>query len=89
MLRGKPSDRSGKKKGSGNGLTELEETILFMTRPYLIFVLVCWALSLFCMLHLRNDMHSASLGLSVFTFALDSVFLFILYRKAKHVRNKK
>ncbi len=79
----------GKKKSSDKGLTDLDETVLFMTRPYLIFVLACWVLSLFCILHLRNDTHSASFGLSVFTFSLDSVFLFILYRKAKHVRQGK
>ena len=71
-----------------SGLTDLDEILLFMTRPYMVFVLLCWFLSLYCIISLRNDTRAMAFALSVITFIIDSIFLVILYYKAKYVRYK-
>ncbi|MDF2542433.1 MAG: hypothetical protein K0S47_2151 [Herbinix sp.] len=75
-------------KAENEGLSDVDESVLFFTRPYAIITLVCGVLSLFCMIYLRNDTQSASFVLSALTFILDFIFLIFLYLKAKRVRKK-
>jgi len=79
---------TNKNKQEYNGLTDWDETLLFMTRPYMVFVLLCWLLSLYCIVSLRNDTQSVAFALSAITFAIDSIFLVILYLKGKRVRSR-
>jgi hypothetical protein len=70
------------------GLTDLDESVLFLTRPYAVITLICWILSLFCIINTRNDIKSFPFAICVITFLIDSFFLIILYFKAKNVRRK-
>ncbi|MBE5966632.1 MAG: hypothetical protein E7255_06655 [Lachnospiraceae bacterium] len=78
-----------KKKPEYNGLTDMDETLLFMTRPYMIFSLLCWLLSLYCIISLRKDTQSMAFVLSAITIVIDSVLITTIYYKAKRVRKKK
>lgn len=73
---------------SSLGLTDLDESVLFLTRPYAMITLVCWVLSLYCIIYTRNDSQSSSFVLSVITFVINNIFLIILYFKAKRIRSK-
>lgn len=79
---------SGRKKTLHRGLTDLDESILFLTQPYIKIALVCLLLSLYCMLNTRGDFHSLSFVLSVITFIINSILIVILYFKAKGIRSK-
>ncbi|GEM_PF-3783078 len=77
-----------KHKNSHGGLSEFDENVLFLTRPYIKITLVCWFLSLYCILNTGNDLHSLPFVLSVFTFITDSILIVILYIKVKRIRRK-
>jgi hypothetical protein len=70
------------------GLTDLDESVLFLTRPYAVIASICWILSLFCIINTRNDALSFVFVISFITFLIDSVFLITLYFKAKRIRRK-
>ncbi len=70
------------------GLTEVDETVLFLTRPYVMITLVCWVLSLYCIINTGNDHQSLSFILSSITLIIDSLFLVILIFRAKRIRRK-
>lgn len=78
-----------KKKPAYNGLTDMDETLLFMTRPYMIAALICGLLSLYCIISLRNDRESIAFVLSLITLVSDGTFILIVYYKARGVRKKK
>lgn len=81
--------QSNKKKPEYNGLTDMDETLLLMTRPYMIIALICWFLSLYCIINLRNDRESMAFVLSVITLVFDGAFIVIIFHKARGVRKKK
>lgn len=70
------------------GLTEVDETVLFLTRPYVMITLVCWVLSLYCIINTGIDHQSLSFILSSITLIIDSLFLVILIFRAKRIRRK-
>lgn len=72
-----------------NELTDVDETLLFMTKPYMLIVLACWFLSLYSIISLRDDRQSMAFIMSIITFIIDSLFLIILYLKAKRVWRRK
>ncbi len=80
---------TGKKKTSFNGLTDFEETVLFLTRPYVKITVVCWLLSLYCILSAGNDFKSPAFVLGIITIIIDSIFCLILYIRAKWIGRKK
>lgn len=80
---------SGEKKTLYNGLSEFEETVLFLTRPYIKITVVCWFLSLYCTLSTGVDFKSSSFVLGLLTLIIDSILLLVLYFRAKRIRRKK
>jgi hypothetical protein len=72
-----------------SGLTDLDETVLFLTRPYIKITAVCGLLSLFCILSTVNDTNSSAFVLGVTSFLIDCVFFLVLCYRAKRIRRKK
>ena len=70
------------------GLSDIDERVLFFFRPYAVAMLVCWFLSLFCIVYLRNNGRSSSFVLSVLTFIISNLFLIVLYIKTKNIRKR-
>ena len=76
------------KETTYSGLTEFDESVLFLTRPYIKITLVCLLLSFYCILNTGGDYDSRSFVLSVITFTMNSIFIVILYFKARRIRTK-
>lgn len=68
------------------GLNELDEKILFLSRPYAVVAALCWILSLFCIILLWDDKQSGSFLLSVTTIVVDTILLLVIIIRAKMVR---
>ena len=88
-MRKKEQSLSERKDMQHSGLTDLDETILFLTRPYVKITAVCWFLSLFCIISTVNDMNSSAFVLGVTSFLIDSIFFLVLCYRAKWIRRKK
>ena len=85
LMRKKEQSLSERKEMKRNS----DETVLFLTRPYIKITVVCWFLSLFCIIGTVNDMNSSAFVLGVTSFLIDSIFFLVLCYKAKWIRRKK
>ncbi len=89
LMRKKEQSLSERKEMQRNSLIDFDETVLFLTRPYIKITVVCWFLSLFCIIGTVNDMNSSAFVLGVTSFLIDSIFFLVLCYKAKWIRRKK
>lgn len=89
LIRKKEQSLSERKEMQRNSLTDLDETVLFLTRPYIKITVVCWFLSLFCIIGTVYDMNSSAFVLGVTSFLIDSIFFLVLCYRAKWIRRKK
>ncbi len=89
LMRKKEQSLSERKEMQRNSLTDFDETVLFLTRPYIKITVVCWFLSLFCIIGTVNDMNSSAFVLGVTSFLIDSIFFLVLCYRAKWIRRKK
>jgi threonine/homoserine/homoserine lactone efflux protein len=87
-MRKKEQSLSERKEMQRNSLTDFDETVLFLTRPYIKITVVCWFLSLFCIIGTVNDMNSSAFVLGVTSFLIDSIFFLVLCYRAKWIRRK-
>lgn len=88
-MRKKEQSLSKRKDTQHSGLADLDETVLFLTRPYIKITAVCGLLSLFCIISTVNDMNSSAFVLGVTSFLIDSIFFLILCYRAKRIHRKK
>jgi hypothetical protein len=78
----------GVKKTQQEGFTDLEETILYLSGPYMKITSVCWFLSLYCIIDASGDYQSVSFVLGVITGLVDSILFLVLYFRARRIRKR-
>jgi len=67
-------------------LTELDETIILMTKPYAMATLTCMFLACFSLVRTWNYKDSPAFVISSITLGINIIFLVILYLRAKKIR---
>lgn len=77
------------KETQQKGLTDLEETILYLSGPYMKITGVCWLLSLYCIMNAGGEYRSVSFILGVITGLIDSILFLTLFLRARRIRRRK
>lgn len=75
-----------KELSKNNKLTELDETVLFMTKPYAIASIVCFILAVFSFFYTWPDTDNPSLFISGFVMVVNFIFIIAILVNAKRIR---